>query len=83
MVLNKQIRNRVLFQSGLKNLMTQMSKPSALRPFLLLMAMFSLQQGCGTFAVVFYAVNVFQVRHLHRQIAIKIKTLSHLKSNEK
>jgi len=41
--------------------MTEMMKPSAYKPFILLMVMFTLQQACGGFAVVFYAVNVFQV----------------------
>jgi hypothetical protein len=38
-----------------------MMKPSAYKPFILLLVMFTLQQSCGGFAVVFYAVNVFQV----------------------
>jgi hypothetical protein len=41
--------------------MSEMLKPSAYKPFMLLMVMFMLQQACGGFAVVFYAVNVFQV----------------------
>ena len=42
-------------------MITEMSKPSALKPFILLISMFILQQACGSFAVIFYAVNVFQV----------------------
>jgi len=44
-----------------ESLMEAMMKPSAWKPFILLLVMFTLQQACGGFAVVFYAVNVFQV----------------------
>ena len=40
----------------------ELSKPSAYKPFLLLIGIFILQQSTGTYAVIFYAVNVFQVR---------------------
>ena len=38
----------------------QLSEPSNLKPFLLLIILFVLMQLTGTFAVIFYAVNVFQ-----------------------
>ena len=41
--------------------MTAMMKPHAFKPFMILMATFTLQQATGTYAVVFYAVNVFRV----------------------
>ena len=51
----------LLQSSRSESLMSAMKKPSAFKPFVLLLAMFSLQLACGGFAVVFYAVNVFQV----------------------
>ena len=39
----------------------ELKKPSAFKPFLLLIGVFVLQQSTGTYAVIFYAVNVFQV----------------------
>jgi len=39
----------------------EMSKPRALKPFLLLVTMFTMQQACASYAVIFYAVNVFEV----------------------
>ena len=38
----------------------QLMKPSNCKPFLLLITLFVLMQSTGTFAVIFYAVNVFQ-----------------------
>ena len=39
----------------------ELRKPSAFKPFLLLIGVFVLMQLTGTYAVIFYAVNVFQV----------------------
>jgi len=38
----------------------QLKRPSAFKPFLLLIAIFILMQSTGTYAVIFYAVNVLQ-----------------------
>ena len=38
----------------------ELKKPSAFKPLLLLITVFALMQLTGTYAVIFYAVNVFQ-----------------------
>jgi hypothetical protein len=48
-------------ESGLKYTVSELMKPTAYKPFILLLATFVLQQSTGTFAVIFYAVNVFKV----------------------
>lgn len=40
----------------------ELRRPSAFKPFMLLIAIFVLMQSTGTYAVIFYAVNVFQVK---------------------
>jgi len=50
-------------KTGLSGTLQELSKPTAYKPFILLLAIFLLQQSTGTFAVIFYAVNVFQVAH--------------------
>lgn len=49
-------------KTGLKQTFSSMSKPHAFKPFFLLLSTFTLQQATGTFAVIFYVVNVFRVR---------------------
>ena len=44
-------------KSPLKELFTS---PGSFKPFLLLLGLFVLMQSTGTFAIIFYAVNVFQ-----------------------
>ena len=39
----------------------ELRRPSAFKPFMLLIGVFVLMQSTGTYAVIFYAVNVFQV----------------------
>ncbi len=46
-----------------KKTLSELMKPSAYKPFLLLLAVFVLQQSTGSFAVIFYAVNVFKVNN--------------------
>ena len=41
-------------------LMNQMTKPVVYKPFMLLITLFVLMQSTGTFAIIFYAVNVFK-----------------------
>ena len=48
--------------TGLKYTVSELMKPAAYKPFILLLATFILQQSTGTFAVIFYAVNVFKVK---------------------
>ena len=55
------------------NLLRQLIKPSCFKPLILLVFLFILMQSTGTFAVIFYAVNVFQVSffffsHFHHPI---------------
>jgi hypothetical protein len=45
----------------------ELTKPSAFKPFILLILVFVLQQSTGTYAVIFYAVNVFQVNLIMRR----------------
>jgi hypothetical protein len=47
--------------SGARKTLLELTKPSSYKPFLLLMVTFALQQSTGTFAIIFYAVNVFKV----------------------
>ena len=49
----------------------ELSKPSAYKPFLLLIGIFVLQQSTGTYAVIFYAVNVFQVKPFYKDTAYR------------
>ena len=39
----------------------ELRRPSAFKPFMLLIGVFVIMQSTGTYAVIFYAVNVFQV----------------------
>ena len=39
----------------------ELDEAGAFKPFLMMLMLFTLQQACGSFAVIFYAVNVFQV----------------------
>ena len=48
--------------TGLKYTVSELMKPTAYKPFSLLLATFILQQSTGSFAVIFYAVNVFKVK---------------------
>ena len=47
--------------SGNSSTFTELQKPSAFKPFLLLIVVFVLMQATGTYAVIFYAVSVFKV----------------------
>ena len=47
-----------------KKTLSELKKPSAYKPFLLLLAIFVLQQSTGSFAVIFYAVNVFKEKNI-------------------
>ena len=42
------------------SLIGQMRRPAVFKPFLLLLTLFILMQSCGSFAIIFYAVNVFK-----------------------
>ena len=53
--------NKAKGQSSFSRTMSELMKPTAYKPFLLLMVTFTLQQSTGTFAIIFYAVNVFRV----------------------
>ena len=54
-------RSKANKQSGFSRTLAELMKPTAYKPFLLLMMTFTLQQSTGTFAIIFYAVNVFRV----------------------
>ena len=47
---------------------TELSKPSTLKPFLILIGVFVLMQLTGTYAVIFYAVTVFRVSKVLRVV---------------
>ena len=49
---------------------TELSKPSTLKPFLILIGVFVLMQLTGTYAVIFYAVTVFRVSKVLRVVSI-------------
>ena len=48
------------FAGGKVSLIRQMKRPAVFKPFLLLLTLFILMQSCGSFAIIFYAVNVFK-----------------------
>ena len=51
-------------KNGFTKTLAELAKPEAYKPFLLLLVTFTLQQSTGTFAIIFYAVNVFKVKQL-------------------
>ncbi len=57
-------------ENHFKKTLSELKKPSAYKPFLLLLAVFVLQQSTGSFAVIFYAVNVFKVNNWLHKISV-------------
>ena len=63
-------------QSSFSQTWSELKKPTAYKPFLLLMVTFTLQQSTGTFAIIFYAVNVFKASSIDTITAKSILLIS-------
>ena len=56
------------------------SNPASYKPFILLLLLFILMQSTGTFAIIFYAVNVFQGGSFNIKFSILVAIFSYLYS---